>query len=641
MSGLISLTGFLSIIFLGGYLYCEPLLPSRLIKSRLGGSILVGNILFVLIYRFLHAQGLWISAFSVCMLGGLAYSAARIIYKKQDQDIISQHFQKTDIFLLFGLGILYLLQVWHTVGYDDIVHFHFASQIIRGKFPPSFHAFTQIPAKYHYGWATLVAAISMVGHTNLPISSDILTLYSLTGCILLALSLFELLGCSHKAKIIGTIIFFLGGGFFLIGHLLLYGSIRNGLCTLSMFQQHPTVFGISIFLFVINLIAFYSRNPKQIKWCLLPMITLPAIAIPVINATSGPFVIFTILFIGLISIFHVKRNSTKLVIGLGLVIIMSLLYFTWKLMGGFMIFGDFYDNPSIGLSIKVLGLSSYVKYMTAYFVLLAPVGTIVLFVSILYILKRGRNFIHENIAIILLLIVCIFLFPLPSLFLIKNAAIWDSFCKVNYFGVLAGWILLVYLADKTGILNRNKKIETLVLSIFLILICHESVITMSMALKSDAYKTYMIGLKNKQNLIEVIKRDVPIDSDILLINKEQRVFYEVSKETNRLITNYYAFCNKYYNDFIIVPQETGASMPNLYMSNYNISRTMEYQLFDNLKDLLYGNGLALKKSSVKFILCMIDKCPQYLDQWKSDGLIEPFRENQNEGWVLYKVASLS
>ena len=76
------------------------------------------------------------------------------------------------------------------------------------------------------------------------------------------------------------------------------------------------------------------------------------------------------------------------------------------------------------------------------------------------------------------------------------------------------------------------------------------------------------------------------------------------------------------------------------MFNFYIGRTQEYQLLDNLKDLLNGNGQALKDSGVEFVLCMIDKCPQYMEKWESDGLIEPFRENQSEGWLLYKVASV-
>ncbi len=638
MLNIILTTTFLGILLLGGYLYSESLFPSKLIKSRLGASILLGNILFVLAFRFLYAQGPWFSAFSVCAFGGLVYIVARMFGGRQRSEVLSQRIETIDILLLLGIGALYFLQVWHTVGYDDLFHFHTASQIIRGKFPPSFHAFTDLPVKYHYGWATLVAAISTTGQLNLPISSDILTLYSLIGCILLVISLFELLGCSQKAKIIGTSIFFLGGGIFYITHFLLYGSIRNGLCTLSMFQQHTTVYGFGIFLLTVNFIAIYGMKYGKSRWWSLPFAVIPVIAVPIINATSAPFLLMTLLAMGSIMFIRQKTLRARLTVAIASIMLISFIFLAWINIGGAMTIGDSHENPAFGLSIQVFGLSAYAKYMTAYFLLLAPYGLIACLASIVVIAKKRSSIIYENPVIILLLCSCTVLYLLPAVFMLKNIAYWDNFCKLNYFGVLAGWIMLIYFADTKDLLLRLRRLHKLIFAILLVIACHESVLTVAKALTSNAYQEYKAEVKSKQQLIDLVKEDVPINSTILLLNKELTEFYDVSRETHRPNVNYLTFCYEYYGDFTIIAQETGASIVNLFHFHSSHDNTRKFHLLDVLKGLTAGDGRMLQEWDLDYVLCMIEKCPTFLDKWEKDGLVEPFKENQDEGWSLYKVS---
>ncbi len=639
LSSIIKAAIFLSLLFFSGYIYSWSLFPCTTDKSRLGASVILGNILFVWFYKtfgFLSPWDCIISLFFFCSLvGSITY-----YFSYKDSPTIQARFSPTfsEILLWAGLVFFYFFIVWKSIGYDELFNFHFASQVRNGQVPPVSYGFPEFPAKYHYGWGILLGSLASVSKLPLPVVSDVLTLYALTGAIFLFFALLHIIKVTQSSRLIGAVVFFLGGGVFVLPNKLLTGELSGGMGSVTMFQSHPWTFGFGLFLLILCCIA-YCYEEKIIKplTCIL-LGCIPISSLSFVNATSFSFVLLTCLVLVCYFFLKMRRDTRNILWAFCALLSIPCWIFLWKMMGGIMDNSLKSGNVSVSFSISSLGWALYIKYMIAY-ILLGISGFIGMIVATYYVVKCRFSILNINPAIILLAAGCLFLFPVPFFVWFKSFAAWDNLCKFTYFGILSGWIFLIWFVDKYKAgWNLTKVRSTISVSFILLFLCHESIILLVRFQENDMHKTYYSSIEKKKDLINYLKTNISLKHRVIILNKYLTSYYETEKLSGQKV-NLYKFIGQNFGDFTVVAKETGTAFVNFH----NFSRVSiegdEWKLL-NLLNAVHKGEVPItdfKKEQIKYILCMNEKTPDYINNYlKNDKIILTATDNL-EGWSIWQI----
>ena len=634
---LLKITLYLSLFYISGFLYVSAIWR-RHGKLAVGASIVSSHFLFILTFLLIQPDNPWIAAINALLFSAIFRC---ILLPLKRRYITYTHraleWNINDFLVMVFILIIFSLICIKTVIHDDLNHFYFASQIMRGKFPPSYFAFPDLEAKYHYGWAILLANFTKATTLPLYVSSDILTLFSLSGCVILLLALFHRLNLSPLGRVVGALLFFLGGGVFSLVYQLLYTDQRNGLTLLNMFHQHPWTFGISLYLLVLHLIhqaKNYSVSQNIVNVVhIIPFV----IIIPIVNATSGPFILLILFLISALK-FIKPKNKTDLLIGSSLTILIPILLIIWPFIGGMLVFSPAYDHPAIKFSLHIFSWLHFLKYEIAYVLLLAPASSIVFLFSAWKIIKQIFNQ-YENITIYILMLVVLFLFPLPILALIENAAYWDNFSKINYFAILSSWIVIAYMLDKYYItrIMIHSAIKTSALILLLMVLLSDSAVFIQRVgreSRSDYLDNTTLQLTN---LLHYFKNEISINNNILILNKNIKEMYPISEISNKPDISLYRYIRSNFGEFEILALYMGVSIINFYDYNFLYNRSREYKLRSAIHSAFSGDASSLLNWNINYILCLHQTCPAFLEDWSSKGMLALQMTHPTEGWRLYRA----
>jgi hypothetical protein len=242
--------------------------------------------------------------------------------------------------------------------------------------------------------------------------------------------------------------------------------------------------------------------------------------IPVVNATSGPFILLLLFLIVCLKLFNYKDKKDFLV-SIGLIILLFIFFSIWHQVGGMFVAGPTYDKPVIKSSLNIFSLSDFLKYEIAYALFLAPASFSVFLFSTWKIIKL-KFYLNHNITIAFLMFFTLFFFPMPIFIIIENSAYWDNFSKMNYFSILSSWIVITYMIDK-HYLNKIEKRSTLRIGIVILLVTislTESTIFFQRT--RNQYQSLRIDDAARQysNLLYYFENEIPVNDNVLLLNKK-------------------------------------------------------------------------------------------------------------------------
>jgi len=618
--------------------------------GRIGASLFIGVVMLVLMLNFFGAIGLTFLMFTTIpvsllfVLIRLSLSEKYFFGKAERMD---PEAPPGDRPLLLGsllvLLSIYFFAIWRMVGYDELYNFFFASQVARGKCPPGFFAFPEYTANYHYGWGILLGWIASISGFDLTLISDILTLFMLLICALMCWEVLTLLGISKNSKPMGAILFFLGGGFFILPAGLILGDWRGGMGTLTMFQSHPWTFGMCYFFYIIMLMQRILRKEKPFIYY-LPLF-IPLLAIPVVNATSISFVGCSLLILALIAIYS-RQDIAFLKRRLFLaILVLAIIIAAWQYMGG--VFSQAPPNGwpvergYAGLTAPLfsLGFQNYFKYMAAYS-LMAPAGILGFIISIrLIFILRMRLFDQKNAALLLLIVSSLLLFPYPYFLWFKQFPAWDNLCKFSYFGVLSGWLLIIYYLDhKIFMQNHFFKNKMIVIVFLAFLFGHESIINCFRFNIQNDHMAFREQTENNQSLIDFIRSDVHINSKILILNNKMKSFY-LPEMISGEKTNLYKYLREHYSPFTHVAMMTGGAFVNFQNGTRAIPGSRLYQIIEFL-NAVNSEGIsynALAKERIAYILCRLNRVPSAVYELENNGFLDKTKVNEKENWGIWKV----
>ncbi len=642
--GLVYLSGLVSVLSVTGR-----------VRSALShaAAVPVGLILYVIVFRILGgACSPWGMAGLTLTFAAGAYVAGRWIV---NYDASVSRFTLVKLTLMDYLAIsatlaFFLIHSCTFVGHDEINHFFFASQITNGKFPPSAYGFPTVPAKYHYGWDILLSSGYRVSGLSYPVLSDVLTTYSLAGALWLVWCLLKYLQAPLALRVLAGAGFFVGDGLAGAANYLLQGSYRKFLTLASLYYQHPWTLAVGLFLVSLVLLA-YGTTAKRFRDFLFIMTWLVVlyVGVPVCSGAMIPGAGLALVTVALTYRSPgspVPRRLVKygVVIGAGV-----LLFIAWPRTGGIMIGGDAYDRPALRPALSLLGLKGYVKYQGAY-VLMMPVGLAVFCYGILGALRKRWLIVRTDAVRTMLWLCVLILIPLPMILMIENCAYWDNFCKFNFIGVLAAWLLLPTVMEEARQFHRVRshpkcaRVVTLALltsSFLTFALIVTGILTKTCTygprkLVSAASERFTQAVAARQHLVECISRMVDLNSNVLIANRRVTAMFPISRTTNRPEVNQQGHFREYYGDFIVIPQVTGRSIVNFYDYGFFYTRAAEYNILDSLNRVFSGDSGALAGLNVSHVLCSSETMPDYLTDWEKEGRIKLVAASMSEGWRLYR-----
>jgi hypothetical protein len=639
-------------LWLVGALYTWWVLRKACFAIRLGAPFLVGEALFLSVSQLANRGNLAAICGGPCLaVLCISFLTCCFLQRRAAARQVVAGF-RTQWHDLLPISLVFALYFWRTSrlgGADEINHYFFASQIIRGKFPPAAYAFSGVPAKYHFGWDLLLANACVVGKVSLPTGSDVLTYFNLLGSLMLAAGLLRALGLDAPARTLGILGLFLGGGL-MEGVALIFPSLRSASLSLfTLYHQHAWSLALNIFLLITALFTVYGRpTSKQIPF-LLGWLFPIVFSASMYAATLLPF-IGLICGLLLVYILNLPRKSpfrwtaATSVIAFGIVLVVC-----WTSLPG-MLFRDsnLYDSPRWRLCLGALGLHKYALYEGAY-LLMAPIGFFGLGAVLTWLWNRPTMALTQPIAIWILASSCVIFTPLPLLVLVENAAYWDNFCKFNVFGILSAWVILPWLLLNTQKLAFSQTHKRLFVAAhyfpaIYVLLLLAPVLFLKEFESSGATQNRALRWKEaigeKSELLHYFKEHVPINDQVLILNSSLRRMYPIDKITNKPDVNLYLFIGRYFGSFVILAQSCGVSIVNFYDYNFLYNRTLECKLYNAIDAAFSGNGSLLHDLNCSHVLVMRENAPKFLANWVSAGLVSEERKSEREGWVLYRTCTV-
>ena len=645
---------WLTLIYLSGLLGVFSF--TRRLRSVLSyaAAIPVGLVLYVLIFRI--ANGFcspWVVAGLTLLFAVSMIVVGRYVIKYNPAATAFGMIKLSRTDYLAGL-VIFAVIVIHSlgfVGHDEINHFFFASQITEGKFPPSAYGFPSLPVKYHYGWDILLASGLLVSGLAYPVVSDILTAYNLLGALLLTFCILKYLQIPAGLRILSGAGFFVGDGILGVITYFVGGYYKKYLTLMLLYHQHSWTFAVGLFLVSLVLLAYGATSRKRDFLFIMAWLVILYLGIPVCSGIMIPVVGLVLASLALKCHCPSERGKEKFVRYVAVIVTGILLFAMWPYIGGIMVAGDAYDRPAMCLALSLFGISRYLKYEIAY-VLMMPVGFCVFCTAIYYILKRRMSVLSEDIVQIMLWLCVLVLVPFPMILLVENAAYWDNFCKFNFVGVLAAWLLLPIVIQRYRKLEMTGSIR-LLSRIIIDLILSSCFLTATFTLSTTLKRVFVYGprkyvvassrqftqtVADKRSLVDCVSRLVGLDSNIVIVNRRLKSMYPISRTTNKPQVDG-DYIEEYYEDFRVIPQVTGRSIINFYDYNLLNARDAEYAIVDAMDRVFSGYSDALNQLNASYVLCSHKDMPDYLIDWEKKGEVELVASSVSEGWYLYKNTS--
>ncbi len=249
--------------------------------------------------------------------------------------------------------------------------------------------------------------------------------------------------------------------------------------------------------------------------------------------------------------------------------------------------------------------------------------------------------LQENAAVLAVMLCILFLYPLPLVLFIDNISRWDNYCKFNFVGVLSAWILLAVFWTRHCSKWHWLLSRLWVIVLVLVIACHESFILTGEFLRWNARAAHNRAKASTSQLIKTIKEQVPINSRILLVNRDLTEYYRVS-DHGRMLVNLYRFLGKYYGEFIVPAEETGAAVVNFELMNGANVPGPRRALLEVLDRAHKGtlSAAELRRVRIEYVLCAADKAPAFLVDWQKEGRLQLLASDEIENWSLWRCNSI-
>jgi len=648
---------FLLVLTLSGWFYASAIVDprSRLLRASL--AVPLGNILYCVAFQIGHIVAPWsvavvLLAASICIWLCFRSGKSAGLIATLRADHVS--WDKADTCILVGVLLFFCIPAYTGLGPDSLVHFSFASQLIGGKYPPSFHGFPDIPAKYHYGWACLLGSLSRVSGASLPAATDVLTIYSLSGAIVLLTLLTHALGFPRKWRSLVVFAFFLGSGLIEILHLALYGNTRAGLTLLSLYFQFPWTFGVSIFLIVLNVVARIYNSPLKAYVTCTIWFWFPLAGVGLVCASAVPFVLLSM---GVFIVWTLAKTQTRkhryIAMAFALASAASLCA-AWASLGGMFASGSLYDGLLVlKPSIIALGIHRYAFYQSVYLAM-SPI-TAIIFAATAARLWYSPMTVFDTLPRTLVSLSCLFLYPLPLILFVDSVGIWDNYCKFPMYGILAGWLLVPTVAGDvlrwTMRFSLQNRLRRLAVMLILLLCFNNAILLLAtpliaaakaghVTLVSDDLRVYRERVRSSRRLIRALRQHVGYDAVVVLLRDDLTGMYPLSRQTGKPKVSLYGYLEKNFGKFVFAAEETGVSVANCYEYNFPINRTLECELYETVDGLLRGDVAVLTRGRVNFILVDPVHSPSFVEKWEAEGHIELVADDAEESWCLYRIVGI-
>lgn len=619
-----------------GYLWSSFISYNNNLISRLGYAFFLGQTYFVITSYFGFVSKSYFNIINVSVL--VLLLILYFIYNRNKKLNLNLKLSKKESLAIVFVTGLYSIYYFNKSTLDTINHFFMASQIKLGKIPPTTYAFPNISIKYHYGWDLLLGNYSRLTGLKFDSISSLLTV------LFLVSSLFVLLGFLRKqlyrdnTKLVAIILFYVGGGIIVIVSNL-YGNriVSGGLSVSSQIGQSSWTFGIFIFLMLLDLLKSFKYNVKY----LLNFLLLSPILITIGLTTASGYVLILMTFIIILVNFIANKKPLKLNSKPLLLIVLCFLFFfiLSGLVGGIMINGNYYDNPKFIFAPLDIPFDIYFERIIAYLFFFSPIATFICVHSIFIVLKNIKNIFKLSLIYQFLYANAIGLYLFPVFIWVENAAYWDNFCKFNYYGILASWILLFkYINPIAKKLKLSSSKFILVYIFFVLFLGNEFFYRVYKSINFDS-KNNSINLGENQNylLLKSIENNISLNNNIYLLNKNLKGMYVVDTLTNKSKVNLYNYINVNFGKFKDVSMLKGRSIANFYDFNFLISRDLEAKLWQTLDGLYKGNSKILENIRGEFILSSITELPTFAVEWEIQNKITVIEKSIQEDWIIFKV----
>ena len=626
---------FLLIILITGLVWVYFYTKDRPILTLISYSIFWGSILFILFtayagkYKLIH-----VAVISALFLFGSIYLFYRTYNSSENRK--RQRFSKLELISIFGILSIYVLLYSKNSIFDAINHYFFAEQLGKGIIPPTMHAFPTYSSKYHYGFDLILGLAK--NHFNLS--------YSSLGSIISGLLVFSNIGIAadylNRRKLqsihssITLILLFLGGGFFLIAQMLLFDNESNGLALTSMFRQTSWLFGVAILFILLNF--FHDFKLRDKKHLLFYAVFLSPIFLSVGLLSASTYVLlllaFTVLFLYIVIQYTIKESAITLFILVAYAV--SFLIFSQK-TGGMLIKGSYFDSPVFVIAPVQIDTNVYLLRIAAYVLTLAPIGTVAFLFLLSKYIKKPLRFFKNSPHDFFLFSVVLAMFCFPIVIWVENAAYWDNFCKFNYYGILASWIVISDNLLKKIVIKSTVKARILA-TVIILVVCNESLFEIYRFFgNTNLHKTYVQNVEKNTKLLQFIETNVPLNRNIYLLNSDLKSMYTINPHTNKSNVNLYGYIFKNFNQFTLISMETGRSIANFYDYNMFMNRELEQKLWTTINDLYTGNPNSLQSIEGDYILSNISKLPEFATEWQTQNKIRFIEKSDLEDWIIFQV----
>jgi hypothetical protein len=256
-------------------------------------------------------------------------------------------------------------------------------------------------------------------------------------------------------------------------------------------------------------------------------------------------------------------------------------------------------------------------------------------------------------AVRIMLWLCVLiLIPCPMVVMVENSAYWDNFCKFNFVGVLAAWLLLPAVIEGIGdfaaasirTVARIAMAALVSTSFMTVVVVAGQVVVEALtpgpagALLASS-REFMNAVTAKEALIDCVNRKVDHRSNILIVDSRVSAMFPVSPTSNKAGIDQYGFFTEYFGQFKVVPETTGRSVVNFYDYNFFYARDAEYEAAEAMDRVFRGDSAAMNRLNVSHVLCSSQTMPLYIVDWEKKGQVALEAASEAEGWRLYRNTS--
>jgi len=633
---MVTLIIFIFIFSAIGYFWSIGISYNKSRFSKFGYSFFLGQIFFLTISYFDIVSKNYFHIINVIVLLLLI-----INYYLRNRDLklyINFNINLKETFAIVFIAGLYGFYIYKTKTLDTINHYFMASQIKLGQITPTTYAFPDIPIKYHYGWDLLIGNYSKLTGLGFEKISLILTFLFLVSSLFVLMGFLKKEGYNINARMLAVFLFFVGGGFMLTISKF-YGDrqFSGGLSVLNQIGQSSWTFGIFIFLMLLD----FLKNLKFNLRYLINFLLLSPVLITIGLTTASGFVLLLMTFIIILLNFIANTKSIKLNYKPLILIVLCFLVFIIlnSFIGGVLVNGNLYDNPKFIIAPLNIPFDIYIKRIIAYLFLYSPLTTIISTISILVVFKNFKSVFRLPLMDQFLYACVIGLYLFPVFLWVENSAYWDNFCKFNYFGILASWILLFkYIESFAKKLNLHGLNFKLIYFLIVLFLGNEFFFKV-FRLINFIPDNKSINIVEKQNslLLKAVENNIALHNNIYLLNNNIKGMYEVDPLTNKSKVNLYHFINNNFTQFKDLSMQKGLSIANFYDFNFLINRDLELKLWKTLNGLYSGESDALNYIKNDFLVSSISKLPVYVIDWEFQNKIEMIEKSDYEDWIIFKV----